>query len=288
MLRSIALLLIICQVASAQDTRPTDKFVENPLEAAPLRPEANPSATAENKASRDVAKVKDWQPKLAITLTTSPEGTSVARQVTRRVPMYVTEYEDRKNLRDERQPNVRVAVQKLTWREMTLSVVVPGSAQILCDEMNLTMKSSASGPAYSFECNGRLILQTSGSSISAESGSYSDGKLKLTNAKVQQSSMAMEAESLTLAMSVFGVSTLTAPVRDEDRDLRFTPGQPEPDRLFQPNDVNDARDKSVPAPRTPNFDRRDDWNPESERRSSPKDFDSQPAILRDTRDNLGR
>lgn len=285
MVRSITLLLFLCQIATAQENAITDPFSDPGVVKTPEDVSSDSKAAQQPQRDTEEEK-KDWQPKLAITLTTSPEGVNVMREVTRRVPKYITEYEDKEILRNERTVKVKVAVQKLTWQEVKQRVSLPGSAQILCDEMNLKMEASATHPSFSFECNGRLILQTTGSSISAESGSYAGGKLKLVNAKVQQASMTMEAESLIIDMTVFGVSTVTAPAPNQDTP--FIRNRPEPDRLFDQNDVDDFQDNGVPHPKQLDLAPSDDWNPGNQRRSQPKDDVARPSRFPEPADTLDR
>ena len=75
MLRSIALLLLLCQVTEAQEnlgvqdlfeSMPTPKYVAETPAAAEKRPPLSAPITA------PAVQQEDWQPKLTITLMTTP------------------------------------------------------------------------------------------------------------------------------------------------------------------------------------------------------------------------
>lgn len=265
MVRSIALLLFCCQVAIAQDSPITGAFNPEQFDENPPAAELTDSVVSEKQAP-PVVKSEDWNPKLVITLTTSPAGVRMTRRIVRRVPTFSTAFEESEVTRDEETIKVRVPVQTLTWREVPESISVPGSFQVLCDELSLVMDATESGPRYSFKCDGRLILHTQGSLIQAESASYSDGKLKLINAKVQQVGMAMEAETLTIAMTVFGVSTATSSVPSAAEAVDQI--SPEPDPAFEPGERNNFRLPVGPPLRDDVFDRRDELNPSKQQKRS--------------------
>lgn len=273
MVRSIALLaLFTCQVATAQDGLFEDPLNAEALTDTPPMTDPGVLVPAAKKETTPAARSEDWKPKLAITLTTSPEGVGATRQVVRRVPVYSTAYEEADVVRGDKTVKVKVPVQKLTWREVTESISVPGSAQVLCDELTLTMEASDSGPRYSFKSNGPLILQTQGTRIQADSGSYLDGKLKLINAKVQQGGMTMESDTLTIAMMVYGVSTVT----NHPSPNAYAPMVPIPDANF---DRDRALDSRQPIDRSTY----DDWNPQE---SQPAD--SAPSREPDRESNFRR
>ncbi|MEP3482123.1 MAG: hypothetical protein ABJZ55_22960 [Fuerstiella sp.] len=230
MLRSIALLLLLCQVATAQD----ELGGQNLFEPTPAqRLDHDEPAAFEAPPAQPVIKKEDWKPKLAITLTTSPNGHSMTQHRVRRVPVLETAYEVAEMHRDGKEVKVNVPIQKRSWREVTETISVAGSNQLLCDDFKLGMEATDTGTNYSFESTGRLILQRQGSSIEAESGSYSNGKLRLLNAKVQLAGMSMEADTLVISMRVFGVSTVpTADLQPRTGDDRNRVLRPQPDGAF--------------------------------------------------------
>lgn len=218
MVRFIVLLAFACQIAGAQDPFPSIDRGSNPVPAEDFV-ESQPTADTEKEV---------WTPKLAITLMTTPEGKNSVRSVVRSIPIYSTAYQEVERVVDNKRVRQRVPVQKQGSREVTEHVMVSGTAQVLCDRLDMTVETTEDGPRYSFLSDGPLILQYQSHVIKAESATYSRGELKLTKATVAQGGLSMESDSLTLKLKVYGITT-------SPQDIKPNAGiMPTPDPSFAP------------------------------------------------------
>lgn len=245
MVRLVVLLVFACQVVVAQD----QPAAVDPADSNDLFAPLNSKQSSPEQPPEKNAKKTDWKPKLSITLITSPQGQNVVQTIVRTVPTYSTAYKEIKTMRGDETFTVRVPMQKLESREVSEQVMVPGTAIVLCDALDMAVEATESGPQYSFSSKGPMILQYRSSAIRAETGTYSNGELKLTKATVTQAGLTMESESLVVKMTVYGLST--APQSPTpDRDL-YRPSEP-----FDPDAFGRSRGN-------------DDWAPHPDRQMTP-------------------
>lgn len=250
MVRLVILLTFACQVVVAQD----QPAAAVPSSSNDLFAEPDSKVTMREESPEDSARKADWKPKLGITLMTSPGGQSVVQTIVRTVPIYSTAYKEIKTKQGDETLTVRIPVQKLESREISEQVTVPGTAVVQCDGLDMAVDVAESGPRYSFSSNGPMILQYRSSVIRAESGTYSNGELKLTKASLAQAGLTMESETLVVKMTVYGITTSPQLPPSLDRGL-YEPGEPyDPGALGRDTDTTDWSPQ-LDGPRRPVPDR---------------------------------
>lgn len=136
-------------------------------------------------------------------------------------------------------------------QRVEVTVIVPGTAVLACDEISMTAAHEKS-ETYTFECQGRCRLMMSGLRIDGESAKLAQDKLTLTNATITKDQTVLTAPETTVPLKLFGVSTsafdgpgpqilgVTGYGEVPDSDFRNNL-QPQPDPSFQRSSRDDDK-----------------------------------------------
>ncbi|MCR9200208.1 MAG: hypothetical protein NXI04_16360 [Planctomycetaceae bacterium] len=217
---SLLTLLLVGPALPAQEDAPE----ELPRGEASVPPESASEAPQE----------KAWTPKFRVQLLLTPNGeakTEVVKQlvsVTRLVP------HDTAGSRRIAGQTIGAAYKKVEELQETGTLVKsPGSLEIHCDSVDVSMTSSGDEDTVSLEVAGKARISLPGfATIECSSAKLSEGKLVLKEAKTLGAAFKFSASELTFDVKPLGVKTTRFGQEGDQVESADTPS-PVPDAAFE-------------------------------------------------------